>query len=159
MGPKRWKVLCNKCKRIFDSDYKKKHESRYHNGVRQQVRKVGAPVDPFSVVKKRVPSGQQSSCVADERKSDDGMSDHENEQFLRVGDVINDDVVSRVVDERKSNDGMNSHENEQFLLADDEINDDAVSGVGDERKSDDGMIDHENENFLRIDDGISDDSL
>ena len=76
-----------------------KHNGRYQNGVRQHVRKVGALDNPFSVVKKRVPSDQQSSCVADVRKYADDMSDHENEQFLRVDDVINDDAVSGMDDE------------------------------------------------------------
>ena len=60
------------------------------------------------------------------------MSDHENEQFLRVGD----DAVSCVVDERISDDGM-SDENEQFRSIDDGISDDSKFHVVDEEQKSD----------------------
>ena len=50
MAPKSSKrriIVCNTCGRNFDSDYKKVHDGKYHNGKPQNFHDLGAPANPF----------------------------------------------------------------------------------------------------------------
>ena len=55
MAPKakRRKVVCNTCKRVFDSDYRKRHDLKHHGGKLQRIHGAGAPANPFEVVKSK----------------------------------------------------------------------------------------------------------
>ena len=55
MAPKakRRKVVCNTCKRVFDSDYRKRHDLKHHGGKLQRIYGAGAPANPFEVVKSK----------------------------------------------------------------------------------------------------------
>jgi hypothetical protein len=44
---KRTKLECLACGSIFDDDYRKKHETKQHEGKRVSVKHVGAPENPF----------------------------------------------------------------------------------------------------------------
>lgn len=44
---KRTKLECLACGSIFDDDYRKKHETKQHEGKRVLVKYVGAPENPF----------------------------------------------------------------------------------------------------------------
>ena len=44
---KRRKIVCNTCNRSFDSDYRKRHDLKYHNGKLQRIHDLGAHLNPF----------------------------------------------------------------------------------------------------------------
>lgn len=48
---KRIKLECLECGKIFDNDYKQKHEKNIHNGKKVGTKHFGAPKNPFEASK------------------------------------------------------------------------------------------------------------
>ena len=67
---KRRKIVCDTCKRVFDSDYRKPHDLKHHGGKLQRIHGAGDPANPFEVVKSKrsfdVASSSSSAPAADD---------------------------------------------------------------------------------------------
>ncbi len=46
-NPRRYKIQCLSCKKIFNNDYKTSHEQNIHGGKHVKIKIVGAPENPF----------------------------------------------------------------------------------------------------------------
>lgn len=62
---KRYKLECLECGKIFDNDYKQKHEKNVHNGAKVGTKHFGAPKNPFeaSIKKSKLVSKNSSTFL------------------------------------------------------------------------------------------------
>ncbi len=52
-NPRRYKVQCCSCSKIFNNDYQNTHEIKVHNNQKVSVKRLGIPENPFEAAKKK----------------------------------------------------------------------------------------------------------